>query len=245
MKTLSEIFEECKSIVFGDCYSYAKQWKTDAPNRVLIGIIPNYFPREIIHAANGFAVGIIGESLKYIVTKEGKDSGKLQCSMLEGVFEMVQNGRYEDFDGFILPSQCHTLTTFDEIIKINKHGKFIKYINFPQYFQTIIGDILNHYFVLDVLQEIYKINRIEVSTQAMNYSIQLYKDNLKLTEKIYALRTKNKYNISQGELYYTVLAGLLLPIESHNEILTNIIDLLDGSEESDDRIFKIYTGAYC
>ncbi|OGU12714.1 MAG: hypothetical protein A2X61_09980 [Ignavibacteria bacterium GWB2_35_12] len=243
MKDLSDIFKECKRIVFEDNYTFAKKWKSEATNRVLIGIIPNYFPREIIHAANGLAVGIIGKGLKYPTAKERKESASSSCSMLEGLFEVVQNKKYKDFDGFILPSQCHTLTSNKEIKKINKKGKFIKYINFPQYFQTIIGDVLNHYLVLDVLKEIKKINHIDVTAQALSNSIQLFKDNLKLTEKISSLREKN--NISQNDLYYTVLAGLLIPIEEHNEILRNIIELLDDTEVVDDKLFKVYAGAYC
>ncbi len=243
MKDLSVIFKECKRIVFEDNYSFAKKWKKENPDRVLIGIIPNYFPREIIHAANGLAVGIIGEGLKEPVSKERKESSTSSCSMLEGLFDIVQNKKYKDFDGFILPSQCHTLTANKEIKKINKKGKFIKYINFPQYFQTIIGDVLNHYLVLDVLKEINKINHVEVTAKTLNNSIQLFKDNLKLTEKISSLREKN--NISQNDLYYTVLSGLLIPIEEHNQILRNIIELLDDTEATDDKLFKVYAGAYC
>jgi benzoyl-CoA reductase subunit C len=243
MKELSEIFKECKRIVFEDNNSFAKKWKKESPDRVLIGIIPNYFPREIIHAANGLAVGIIGEGLKYPSINKHKESSTSSCSMLEGLFDIVRNKNYKDFDGFILPSQCHTLSNNKEIKKINKKGKFIRYINFPQYFQTIIGDVLNHYLVLDVLKEIKKINHIDVTTQTLNNSIQLFKDNLKLTEKISSLREKN--NISQNDLYYTVLAGLLIPIEEHNEILRNIIELLDDTEVVDDKILKVYAGAYC
>jgi len=243
MNTLSGIFKECKRIVFEDNYSFAKKWKAEAPDRVLIGIIPNYFPREIIHAANGLAIGIIGEGLKHPVSKERKESETSSCSMLEGLFDMVHNKKYKEFEGFILPSQCHALNVNKEIKKINKKGKFIKYINFPQYFQTIIGDVLNHNLVLDVLQEINKINHVEVTTQTLNSSIQLFKDNLKLTEKISSLRENN--NISQNDLYYTVLSGLLIPIEEHNEILRNIIEILDDTEILDDKLLKVYSGAYC
>ncbi|TAL69959.1 MAG: hypothetical protein EPN82_04900 [Bacteroidetes bacterium] len=245
MKTGAKIFEGCKKIVFEENYSFAKKWKKSSSKRVLIGIIPNYFPREIIHAANGLAVGIIGAELKHPENNFKQKSAKSACSMLEGIFDLVKSGKYKDFDGFILPSQCLALSGFDEIQKIKQEGKFIKYINFPQYFQTIIGDILNHYFVSDVLKEIYKINKVKVTSKTLNNSIQLFKENLKLTERIFSLRKKGNNNISQGELYYTVMAGLMIPIENHNEILMKIIELLGGSEEKDESIFKVYAGAYC
>lgn len=245
MKTFNEIIKNCKNIVFEENYSFAKKWKKNSKNRVLIGIIPNYFPREIIHAANGLAVGIIGAELKHPENNFKQKKAKSACSMLEGVFDLVKSGKYKEFDGFILPSQCLALSGFDEIQKIREEGKFIKYINFPQYFQTIIGDILNHYFVSDVLKEIYKINKVKVTSKTLNNSIQLFKENLKLTEKIYSMRKKGNQKINRDDLYYSVMAGLLIPIENHNEILSNIIDMLDGTEEKDENIFNVYAGAYC
>lgn len=246
MKNLPEIFEECKNIVFDDNYTQAKKWKANGEKRVLIGIIPNYFPREIIHAANGFAVGIIGKELKLPFQSEQTGFEKHSCSFLEGLFDMVKSQDYEAFDGFILPSQCSTLAVSSEIVNIKQNGKFIKYINFPQYFQTIISNILNHNLVTEVLSELYRINGIEVTAPSLVNSIQLFKDNLRLTEKIYDLSVKKLSLISQEDLYYTVLAGLLLPVEEHNQILENIIELLGVvDEEESHNLFRVYSGVYC
>jgi len=245
MNTIAEIFLECKKIIQDGNYSYAKNWKKEDPKRVLIGIIPNYFPREIIHAANGLAVSITGSDYRNPILKEKDDQTIESCSMLGGVFELVQNEVHEEFDGFILPSHCKALQSFDEIVEINKKSRFVKYINFPQYFQTIIGDIINHFFVQSVLDEIYKINGVKITIDMLNNSIQLFKNNLKLTEKFYDLRKKYSDKISSEDLFYVVFSGYLLPIEKHNEILNNIIELLVAPEDKDDNIYKVYSGVYC
>ncbi len=246
MGTISELFQECKNIVFDTDYSFARQWKKEDSKRVLIGMIPNYFPREIIHAANGLAIGIVGSEFKNPEQINQDKSHYESCSILSGVIELVRNGQLDGFDGFLLPSQCTPIKEMDEIDEINKKCTFVKYINFPQYFHTIIGDIINHYFVQDVLDEIYKINGIKVNSEMLNNSIQLYKNNLKLTERIYSLQKKYPEKISQEELYYTVLSGLQMPIEKHSEILNQIIGLLlKDSQEKEDDIFDAFSGAFC
>ncbi|MCX6154139.1 MAG: hypothetical protein NT007_08265 [Candidatus Kapabacteria bacterium] len=248
MNNLKDIFDFCKSIVFDKNLTLAKNWKNEGENRVLVGIVPNYFPREIIHAVNGLAVGLISDETKYPKYSEYSDkdnSTNYNCNLFDGFFQVCQSSTIEDFDGFILPSMCGHLLNDQSLNKSNESIKFIKYINFPQYFQTIIGDILNHNFVLDILREINKINNVEITSTNLNHSIQLFKENLRLTENIYALRMQNKDIISQEDLYYTVLAGLMIPIEKHNEILENIITLFDNSDSRDEKLFKLYSGAYC
>ncbi|MDQ1267297.1 MAG: benzoyl-CoA reductase subunit [Bacteroidota bacterium] len=246
MDTLGEIIQECRKIVNDDNYTYAKQWRRENDKRVLIGIIPNYIPREIIHAANGLAVGIIGSEFRNPNYQNSELSASESCSMLTGIFELVNSSGHEEFDGFVLPSQCRTLKTFKEIIELNSKHKFIKFMNFPQYFQTIIGDIINHHFVHSVLEEIFKINGIKVTAEMLNSSIQLYRNNLKMTERIYSIRQKYPEKLSQEDLYNIVFAGLLIPIESHNDMLGRAIDLLlEGSLELSDNIFEFFSGAFC
>ncbi|MBM2814051.1 MAG: type benzoyl-CoA reductase BcrC subunit [Ignavibacteria bacterium] len=246
MSNTSKIFSECENIVFDGNFSIAKNWKAELKDRVLIGIIPNYIPREIIHAAGGLAVGVVGSEYRDPEHHKSSQEDPHSCSMLTGIFELVNSGAHLDFDGFILPTQCNAMKAYPEIIEITKTSKFIKYISFPQYFQTIIGDVINNYFVHDVLEEIHKINGVRVSKESFEDSIQLYKSNLRLTEKIYAIRQRYPDKISQEDLYNTVFSGLLIPIEKHNEILKNINDLLaEEVNEYSDNLFEFFSGAFC
>jgi benzoyl-CoA reductase subunit C len=246
MKTLAEIFSYCRETVFDDHFTTAKKWKEKDSKRVLIGIIPNFFPREIIHAANGLAVGIVGEEFKMPQTTKPELSSHQTCGIYSGILELSQKGRLEGFDGFLLPTQCDTLKMLDEINKIAASCKFVKYINFPQYFQTVIGDILNQYFVQGVLDEIYKINGVKVNSDLLNNSISLYKNNLRLTEKLFSLSKKSPENITQEDLYITVFSGLVMPIEVHNTILSSAIEILTvGLIDKDDYLYNVYSGAYC
>ena len=51
MDTLENIITECEGLSFDLNFTYAKNWKKENKNRLLVGYLPIYFPREIIHAA--------------------------------------------------------------------------------------------------------------------------------------------------------------------------------------------------
>ncbi len=51
MKELKELIGECKKHAFDLMYTRAKEWKEEKEGNVLVGYMPIYFPREILHAA--------------------------------------------------------------------------------------------------------------------------------------------------------------------------------------------------
>jgi benzoyl-CoA reductase subunit C len=248
MNGVIEIFKECESIVLDKNYTRAIKWKSNKPQRVLIGIIPNYIPREIIHSANGFAVGILNNDLYNYINQNGisNTDSKDSCNIFSGLFELVKSKAFEIFDGFILPKQCQVINDFKELNEIEKKCKFVRYINFPQYFHTIISDIMNRYIVQDVLNEIYKINGITVTKDMIENSIELYRINMKLTEKLFLIRQKFPEKITEKELYTTVLAGLLIPIEEHNSLLNKLNELLlEEVKLNIGDFFEVPSGPYC
>ena len=47
---LLNLISVCKELAFDLDFKYAKSWKSEQADRVLVGYMPIYFPREIVHA---------------------------------------------------------------------------------------------------------------------------------------------------------------------------------------------------
>ena len=62
MIQLPELIEKCKKLAFDLHFSEAKAWKAKKPQRILVGYLPIYFPREIVHAA-GAQSALPGKSI--------------------------------------------------------------------------------------------------------------------------------------------------------------------------------------
>ena len=77
-------------------------------------------------------------------------------------------------DGFIFPSICDVIRNLSGIFKQHKLGKFVKYMDFPQNFLPQIGGVFYQQEMEHVLEYIKEINGVEVTTEKLNHSIELY-----------------------------------------------------------------------
>ncbi|MGK2944723.1 MAG: benzoyl-CoA reductase subunit C, partial [Desulfuromonadales bacterium] len=59
-KPVEKIVDFCQGIFEDITFAKARQWKDAQPGRKVIGYMPVYVPREIIHAAGMLPLGILG-----------------------------------------------------------------------------------------------------------------------------------------------------------------------------------------
>jgi len=89
MGTLENILKECEALAFDLNFTRAKKWKAESSNRILVGYLPIYIPREIIHAANGLAVGIMGAGDRKQIIKGDAYYQSYICHLPRGIIEMA------------------------------------------------------------------------------------------------------------------------------------------------------------
>lgn len=246
MESLIEIIKKCETLAFDLNYTRAKEWKSQDNSRVLVGYMPIYFPREIIHAANGLAVGILGGGDQKQIIKGDAYYQSYICHMPRGIVELVLDNHFKNFDGFLFPSICDVIRNLSGMFQLFGKGKFVKYLDFPQNFSAEIGGEFYKSELQHVLNEIKKINNIEVTSERLQNSINQYNKNRKLIEEIYNIRSEFPWRIIAADVYSIIRAGYVIPVEEHNEILENVIKLLKvESGEPLDKIRVLVIGAFC
>jgi benzoyl-CoA reductase subunit C len=244
--SIEQITAKCKELSFDLDFSYAKKWKNENPKRVLVGYMPVYFPREIVHAAGGLAIGIMGAGDRKQIIKGDAFYQSYICHIPRGIIEMALDGNLNDIDGFIFPSICDVIRNLSGMFKVIGKGKFIKYLDYPQNFSDKIGGTfyineLNH-----VLAEIKKINGVVVTDEMLWGSIQLYNKNRLLIEEIYDIKQLYPWRLSMEDLYYILRAGMVIPVEEHNGILEEVLESINANiGEPMDKIRVVVTGAFC
>ncbi len=246
MGNLGEIIHLCKDISFDLQFSYAKSWKDQNPSRKIVGYLPIYIPREIIHAANGLPVGIYGGGDRKQIVKGDAYYQSYICHIPRSVIEIALDHQMDHFDGFLFPSICDVIRNLSGIFKQKQIGKFVKYLDLPQNFDTEIGGIFYKKEMEHILQYMKSLNGADPSTDQLNHSIQLYNTNRAYIEQIYNLREKYPWRISMEDWYYVLRAGTLMPVEEHNIILKDLLQELEQSSGiPQDRIKVIISGAFC
>ncbi len=246
MKSLEELIEECKGHAFDMNYTRAKEWKEEKEGRVVVGYMPIYFPREIIHAAGGMAVGILGGGDRKQIIKGDAYYQSYICHIPRSIMELALDGHTEHFDGYVFPSICDVIRNLSGIFKQQKIGKFVKYMDFPQNFLPEIGGVFYQQEMEHVLKYIKELNGVEVTTEKLNHSIGLYNKNRQLIEFIYNIRQDYPWRLSMADVYHIIRAGMVIPVEEHNAILEQVCThIKEEIGEPQDKIKIVVSGAFC
>jgi benzoyl-CoA reductase subunit C len=247
MKNLENILQYCEQAAFDLHFTNAKKWKAQESSRVLVGFLPIYFPREIVHAANGLPVGIMGAGDRKQIIKGDAYYQSYICHLPRGVIEMALDDNLNDFDGFIFPAICDCIRNLSGMFKISDKGKFSRYFDYPQNFQRNIGGDFYREELLKILDDIKSVSGIKPSREALNKSIKLYNKNRRLIEKIYDIRQEFPWRFSAVETYHVLRAGLAMPVEEHNELLSNVISTIENTERGEpmDNIRIVLNGSFC
>lgn len=246
MSTLKEIIDLCKTQAFDLNFSRAKEWKQEKEGRVLVGYMPIYFPREIIHAAGGMAVGVFGGGDRKQIIKGDAYYQSYICHIPRSIMELALDKHMDHFDGFIFPSICDVIRNLSGIFKQQKIGKFVKYMDFPQNFLPEIGGVFYQQEMEHVIKYINDINGIEITKEALNHSIDLYNKNRKMIAFIYDIRQDFPWRISIEDVYYIIRAGTVLPVEEHNSLLEKVCEhIKEDIGSPQDKIKVVISGAFC
>ena len=87
---------------------------------------------------------------------------------------------------------------------------------------------------------------IDVTDEKLWNSIKLFNYNRNLIENIYNIKQEYPWRISTEDLYYILRAGLVMPVEEHNDILDNVLETISNEcGEPMDKIRVVITGAFC
>ncbi len=243
---LEDLIGFCREQAFDLEFRFAKKWKSEQGGRLLVGYMPIYFPRELVHAADGLAVGIMGTGDRKQIIKGDAFYQSYICHIPRGIIELALDGNFNGFDGFIFPSICDVIRNLSGMFKILGIGSFVKYLDYPQNFHTQIGGTFYQNELSIIIDRLKNLNNVEVTADRLNSSIQLFNTNRSLTEEIYNIRRQFPWRLSAEEAYHIIRAGLVLPVEIHNDILKRVLDLISTEiGEPMDKIRVVVTGAFC
>jgi len=245
-KNIDQILSFCKEAAFDLQFTEAAKWKAAEQNRVLIGYMPIYFPRELVHAMNGLAVGIMGSGDRKQIVKGDAYYQSYICHMPRGLIEMALDGHFDEMDGFLFPSICDVIRNLSGMFQILGKGKFAKYLDYPQDFNRGTGGVFYRNELKIIINHITKINGVTLDNDRLNESIKLQNLNRKMLNEIYDIRQQFPWRLSAVELYHIQRAGIVIPVERHNDMLREVLDYIREDVGTPmDKIKVVVSGSFC
>ncbi len=182
----------------------------------VVGVMPAYFPLELIVAARAYPVQLWGNNLA-----PGRSDAYIQsfaCSLARSVLELELSGGATVVDAYAWSSICDTLVNLREIyrrvvpkpqvaLEIPQSGS-------PQTRRHFLGIVLEH-----VLDELAAITGHRPDATDLAGACVTVGETRRLQRELYALRRRYPGQISNHQFYTALKAGFFLPHDAYNPML--------------------------
>ncbi|MCP5365804.1 MAG: benzoyl-CoA reductase subunit C [Hyphomicrobiales bacterium] len=245
-RTVAEIVAECQGLFEDLSFNTARQWKNAEPGRKVVGYMPVYVPREIIHAAGMLPLGILGGGDQIEVIHGDAYYQSYICRIPRSTIELGVSGRLDFVDGMLFPSICDVIRNLSGMWKLMFPNVYTRYFDVPQ---NYIDEIGGNYYIHE-LQELRagleKLGGRPITDDALRHSIDVYNENRRRVRDVYTLRAEKPWLASAPEVYLLMRAGLVLPVEAHNALLKEYLAAVTSDERPvRDNCRVVVTGMFC
>tara|TARA_R110002095_G_scaffold199271_1_gene179007 strand:- start:900 stop:2060 length:1161 start_codon:yes stop_codon:yes gene_type:complete len=241
-----DIINRCEELYEDTTFAAAREWKAADPARKVIGYMPVYVPREIMHAGNMLSLGILGGGDKLEVIHGDAYYQSYICRIPRSTIELGKTGRLDFVDGMLFPSICDVIRNLSGMWKLMFPDTYVRYFDVPQNYKDDLGG--NYYIAeLQELREgLEKLSGNKITDEAILNSTKIYNINRDLIRELYDLRAEMPHNVSSNDVYLLNRAGMVIPVEEHNAMLREYMDearTLDNPKRDNCRV--IINGSFC
>ncbi|MDE2228716.1 MAG: benzoyl-CoA reductase subunit C [Alphaproteobacteria bacterium] len=242
----ADIVARCQSLFDDLNFAYAREWKAATPGRKVIGYLPFYVPRELIHAAGALPLGVLGGGDQLEVIHGDAYYQSYICRIPRSTVELGVTGRLDFVDGMLFPSICDVIRNLSGMWKIMFPKVKSRYFDVPQNYRDEVGGTFYINELGELRQMLAEISGREVGDDAIRASIALYNENRRLVREVYAFRAKQPWKAPSAEVYLVMRAGMILAVEEHNRLLRDYLAAAaaeDRPRRDNSRV--VITGAFC
>ena len=242
----SKIIERCLALHEDMRFTAAREWKEAQEGRKVIGYMPIYVPRELIHAAGMLPLGIMGGGDHMEVIHGDAYYQSYICRIPRSTIELGVSGRLDFVDGMLFPSICDVIRNLSGMWKMLFPHVYAKYFDVPQTYEDEVGGKFYEGEMRELLHDLEEIGGRKITDDDIRKSIEVYNRNRQLLSELYELRAERPWQAPASEAYLLLRAGLLLPVEEHNVLVEQYL----AAARAEDRPIKdnskvIVTGMFC
>jgi benzoyl-CoA reductase subunit C len=227
-------------------FASARQWKAAEPGRQVVGYMPIYVPREIIHAAGMLPLGIVGGGDQLEVIHGDAYYQSYICRIPRSTVELGVSGRLDFVDGMLFPSICDVIRNLSGMWKLMFPKVYSRYFDVPQNYRDDIGGNFYINELEELRNDLGELRGKPITDDELRSSIAVYNENRKLIRELYAFRAERPWQAPAAEVYLMVRAGLLLPVEEHSALLRDYLAAARADERPKrDNCRVVVTGMFC
>ena len=246
MKKVSEIVEFCQGLYDDLEFTAVREWKDAEPGRRVIGYLPVYVPRELIHAGGMLPLGILGGGENLEVIHGDAYYQSYICRIPRSTVELAVTNRLDFVDGMLFPSICDVIRNLSGMWKLMLPDVYVRYFDVPQNYRDDIGGSYYVEELKELKQGLEGVCGRKIGDDDIRRSIGIYNDNRKLVNAAYDFRAKQPWKAPSSEVYILMRAGMVLPVEEHSQLIQDYL----AAAEAENRPMRdncriVVQGSFC
>jgi benzoyl-CoA reductase subunit C len=246
MPTTAQVIARATALFEDLQFTSAREWKAAAPGRKVIGYMPIYVPRELIHAADMLPLGIVGGGDQLEVIHGDAYYQSYICRIPRSTIELGVSGRLDFVDGMLFPSICDVIRNLSGMWKIMFPNVYVRYFDVPQNFRDEVGGTFYINELAELRDALGQLRGRPITDAELDQSITVYNENRRLVRELYALRSQQPWQTPAHEAYLVIRAGLVLPVEQHTEMLRDYLSAVRAEPRPRrDNCRVVVTGLFC
>ena len=246
MASTAEIVARCQELFDDLNFTSARQWKAAKAGRKVVGFMPVYVPRELIHAAGMLPLGILGGGDSLEVIHGDAYYQSYICRIPRSTIELGVTGRLDFVDGMLFPFVCDVIRNLSGLWKIMFPNVYTHFFDTPQNYRADVGGEYYRRELEDLRKCFEGLAGRPISDDNLRASIAVYNQNRKVVEEVYSLRAQQPWKAPTTEVYLLMRAGMILPVEEHTQLMQ---DYLAAAEQENrpirDKTRVVITGSFC
>lgn len=242
----AEIVQRCQDIYDDLNFNAAREWKAAEPGRKVVGFMPVYVPREIIHAAGMLPLGIFGGGDSLEVIHGDAFYQSYICRIPRSTIELGMTGRLDFVDSMLFPFVCDVIRNLSGIWKLMFPDVYSRFFDTPQNFRSDIGGAYYVHELHELREGLEKLGGRKITDDDLRNSIKAYNENRRVIGEIYALRARQPWKTPAWEIYLLMRAGMVLPVEEHTQMMRDYM----AAAMTEDRPMRdntriVVSGSFC
>jgi benzoyl-CoA reductase subunit C len=168
------------------------------------------------------------------------------CRIPRSTLELGLTGRLNCLDGMLFPSICDVIRNLSGMWKLMFPNVGSRYIDLPQNFEDDVGGEFYRSELNEIREWLAHMTGKPVTDEAIRAAIVPFNENRRLVREAYALRAKEPWNVPSSELYLLLRAGLVLPVEDHNQLMRDYLASVRAQQRTiKDNCRVVLSGVFC
>ena len=233
--SLSKIVKEVETIASLGYREIVSQLPRD---RTPIGFFCPYAPEELLHAAGGHPIRLMGAPIK--ISHAQVHLPPYCCYLVKSSLESLLQGELDFLKGVVFTHTCDSMQGLSDIWALQKRFPLHFNLMMPSHFESEQSRIYLK-AELERFKEYLVSHLREMTPQNLKESIQLFNRMREYLKEIYVRRrTNGAAQLSGGAFAQLIRAGYLMDRSRYLELLRELLDVLNEKSEDNKDLVPIY-----